>query len=212
MMRIAISQRVDVIPDYGERRDCLDQQWSVLLETMGLDAVPVPNDLKRTLSWIERQQVSGVILSGGNDLAELSDARNPAIERDATERILLQWARSNNIPVLGVCRGMQMMNHFLGGTLCDLEAHVATRHELLVSSDDVLFRHHREVNSFHNRGMMSGDLAEGLEVRARASADNSVEAFTHSTLPWVGIMWHPEREFPFHNNDISLMDSIFRSA
>jgi len=212
MMRIAISQRVEFIPGYGERRDCLDQQWPVLLETMGFDAVPVPNDLKHTLAWIERQGVSGLILSGGNDLADLPDALNPAPERDATEQILLQWASSRSMPVLGVCRGMQMMNLFLGGSLCTLEGHVASHHTLLVAEHDELFSHHGEVNSYHNRGMMAGDLADELQLRARADGDNSVEAVSHKSLPWVGIMWHPERELPFHNSDITLIDTVFRSA
>lgn len=43
MIRIAVTQRVEWIEGYGERRDCLDQQWSVLLESLGIDVVPVPN-------------------------------------------------------------------------------------------------------------------------------------------------------------------------
>ncbi len=211
-MKIAITQRVELVPDYGERRDCLDQQWSVLLETAGFDVVPVPNDLKRVLPWIERQQVSGLILSGGNDLADLPDPKNPAPERDATEQLLLQWARSRSLPVLGVCRGMQLMNCVLGGSLRELGGHVATRHVLQVRAGDTLFMNHREVNSYHNLGMLAQDIAGELTICAQASHDSSVEAVSHSDLPWVGIMWHPERELPFHKNDITLMDTLFRSA
>jgi putative glutamine amidotransferase len=55
------------------------------------------------------------------------------------------------------------------------------------------------VNSFHNNGI--DYLPEIFKVNCRAD-DNSVESFSHISLPWLGIMWHPERENGINSNDI----------
>ena len=81
-MRIAITQRVEVVASHGERRDCLDQQWAPFLEELGLVALPVPNNLRSPEQWLDGQGVDGVVLTGGNDLSVLVDGRNQARERD----------------------------------------------------------------------------------------------------------------------------------
>ena len=209
MMRIAITQRVADLPDRGERRDCLDQRWALLLESLGMQMVPVPNGLRDPLAWAEACQIDGLILSGGNDLLSLPDPVNPAPERDHTETLLLEWAETRRLPVLGVCRGMQMINQYCGGTLRRLEGHVAVRHELICAPGDPIFANFEEVNSYHDRGLMPDDLAPALRSRSRA-ADDSVEALSHRELPWIGIMWHPEREQPFHKADLQLLEQLFR--
>ena len=210
-MRIAVTQRVEWIEGYGERRDCLDQQWSVLLESLGIDVVPVPNSLTAPQAWLERQRVAGIILTGGNDLAHLPGAARSAPERDATETALLSSAALQRLPVLGVCRGMQMLNHFLGGGLAPVPNHIAVRHAVRALNNDGFFSGYREVNSFHGWGMQISDLAP--EVSAQVCAiDGTVEAFTHDHLPWVGLMWHPEREAPFHILDTELIRKLFESG
>lgn len=209
-MRIAMTQRVEWVQGYNERRDCLDQQWASLLEQLALDTVAVPNNLKYPVAWLERQQVGGLILTGGNDLSHLRDASRSAPERDATELALLSWAACNQLPVLGICRGMQVLNHFLGGAVVPVPNHVAIRHPVAVVGDDPLFSAYREVNSFHGWGIGPNDLAFGLSAQVCAD-DGTVEAFTHKELPWVGLMWHPEREVPFNSFDSQLISKLFES-
>lgn len=210
-MRIAVTQRVEMVPSHGERRDCLDQRWAGLLENRGLDMVLVPNAVKDVRGWAERQGAGGLLLTGGNDLAHLPDLTNPAPERDATESTLLGWAASDRLPVLGVCRGMQMINHFLGGTLARVPGHVARRHRIRGSADSALFAPYSEVNSFHGWGIAAAGLASDL-VALAWSEDGFVEAFRHRHLPWVGIMWHPEREEPGSDLDARLIDATFGSS
>lgn len=208
MIKVAVTQRVEVVQSYKERRDCLDQRWGLLLECMGIDIVLVPNGLCDVASWIARQQVQGLIITGGNDLCHLPAASNTAPERDATESTLLMFAKINQLPVLGVCRGMQMMNFWLGGEMELVTGHVAAEHKVTSITDSLWFAKDFVVNSFHGWGFKSESLAPVLSPLVLAS-DGTVEAFKHKTLPWFGIMWHPERDPSVSSHDSQLIKSLF---
>ena len=209
MKRIGVTQRVEIIASHGERRDCLDQQWAALLEKLGYLLVPVPNGLSAPDSWLETMGLDGFILSGGNDLAHLPDASRPSPERDATETAILDYTQQHQMPVLGVCRGLQMMNVYLGGNLVAVEGHVATRHSVIPEDGEPLFSAFSEVNSFHDWGIAAEGLAETLLPGARCQ-DGTIEAARHASLPWACIMWHPEREKPFDEADLALLKTIFQ--
>lgn len=212
MKRIGITQRVEVVAAYGERRDCLDQAWTRLFSRLRLDLVPVPNTLDDVAGWAQRQALSGIVLSGGNDLAHLPEASRTAPERDVCERTLLNWAASVHLPALGVCRGMQMMNCYLGGTLSPVVGHVATRHPVSPLYDAALFKDYGMVNSYHDWGIDSAGLAPGLTAMVLAE-DNTIEAFRHESLPWFGVMWHPERDnCPATEQDIVLLGALFKTS
>ncbi len=210
MKRIGITQRVEVIEAYNERRDCLDQAWERLFAHFKIDLIPIPNTPSNVVGWAQRQKLEGLLLSGGNDLAHLANTSNPAPERDASEKALLHWAENNKLPVLGVCRGMQIMNWYLGGTLSKLQGHEACKHMVRPESNVSIFNEYYMVNSFHNWGIFSSDLSQLLEPILLAD-DGTVEACKHKKLPWFGIMWHPERE----NNisealDLALLNTTFK--
>ena len=208
--RIALTQRVEDLPDRGERRDALDQEWSRLVEAVGASPVLVPNTLTDPAGFLVASGVSLLVLTGGNDLTHLPGASNTAPERDATERALLDAAGDSGIPVLGVCRGLQLMVDRAGGSLVPIEGHVATTHRTLVrDGHDWPLVRDREVNSFHDWGI-PGDGLVGLEVLATAP-DGTVEAACHPELPQVGIMWHPERE-PHHPADNELIGTLMEKA
>jgi len=211
VMRIGITQRVEVLPAYGERRDCLDQRWGKLLGFFGLLLLPLPNLLSEMELAFDNMSCSGFILSGGNDLAFLADAKDPAPERDRLEGFVVEYAKKKQLPLLGVCRGMQFMNHYLGGELETVENHVAVRHAVLVEPAVKILGKYGDVNSYHTRGISETGLADDLQAAVYAE-DGSVEAFVHKSLPWVGIMWHPEREEPYHKFDLELLSTLFKEG
>jgi len=208
-LRIGITQRVEVIADYDERRDCLDQQWFVLLEQLGLTPTPIPNGLKDVAQWLNAMALDGFILSGGNDLTHLPNSSCSAPERDITETTILAHAHEQRLPVLGVCRGLQMMNTWLGGDLVPVKGHVATRHPVNAVAGCTLFSPYTEVNSFHDWAIMETGLAEELQACLQ-SEDGTIEAARHRTQTWLAIMWHPERETPFTQADITLITQLFK--
>jgi putative glutamine amidotransferase len=207
-LRIGVSQRVQAFPDRDERRDCLDQAWAPWLEAIGMVAVPIPNRVADAGAFIEGLELSGVLLSGGNDLAGTPGAANTAPERDALERAILERSARTGLPVFGVCRGLQLLTVHYGGRLSPIADHVRERH--LVTAEDVgdLDLCDREdVNSYHDWGVRSADIGDVLRIAALAP-DGSVEALRHPSLPQAAIMWHPERA-PADERDAALIRGFF---
>ena len=192
--RVGVTQRVEDLADRGERRDALDQNWARWVESDGDIIIPIPNGLDDPAGYVRDLELDAIVLTGGNDLADLPGAVNPAPERDATETVLLGAATDHGLPVLAVCRGMQMLVHHWGGTPTRLDGHVATTHAIDCVASPWPLRS-GPVNSFHDWGISRDALGATLAVLAIAP-DGSVEAVSHPTLPQVGIMWHPERAEP----------------
>lgn len=211
MIKIGITQRVEEVAGRGERRDCLDQRWAPLLRGLGMMAMPIPNGLEpmgALDSWVEAAGLEGIILSGGNDLAHLPGAKHAAPERDATERRLIGLSAERGLPLLGVCRGLQMLVDYYGGKLRRAEGHVARDHALTVEKRAGLpLADRARVNSFHE--FVFGPEGVPVELAAAANApDGTVEAVAHRKLAQWGIMWHPERE-PFDAADHDILRTLF---
>lgn len=199
MNLIAVSQRVDYIPARKEFRDSLDVRISRFLSKVGLLAVPVPNcltdrgDEYRGLSlWLDSVSPRGVLLSGGNDLGEFAS-------RDITEGYLVDYARTKQLPLLGICRGMQMLAKLDGIGLKRVQGHVGTKHQISGCFE-------REVNSFHEYSINS--VPPDYKVTALAP-DGEIEAIRHKFLPWEGWMWHPEREEFYQESDLESVGKLF---
>ena len=150
--------------------------------------------------------LSGLVLTGGTDLnpalygqARLLETDQPDEERDERETRLLRDALALDLPVLAICRGMQLLNVFCGGTLTQhIEDHrspgVSNAHQAWITPESllatVLGPGAYEVNSRHHQAIAL--LAPGLNVTARA-ADGTVEALESPDRRFIlAVQWHPE--------------------
>lgn len=197
MKIIAISQRVIIDPLHGERRDALDQRWAGYLNALGYIGVPLPNNLQVATQLVREIRPDGVLLTGGNNIAQYD---GDAPERDEVEKMLLSDALNNEMPLLGICRGLQFLTHATGGTLRRLEGHVAHDHRITFKNTQ------RIVNSFHDMGI--DKPPPGFTITAMAE-DGTVEAVEHPNKPICGIMWHPERFSSIQKEDAAIIHSCF---
>lgn len=202
MKIVAVSQRIDYYPDCNERRDALDQRLIAFLLAAGFIPVPISNRLYKSWpdgrhdcqaleNWLTTVKPEAFVLSGGNDIGQYC-------ERDLTEGWLLDHASRYQKPLLGICRGMQMMAHWAGTGLRSVKGHVGTRHFL---SGEIT----GEVNSYHHFSLTT--CPAGFAVLAK-SDDGEIEAIRHHSLRWEGWMWHPEREEGFAR-DIPRIKALF---
>jgi putative glutamine amidotransferase len=207
MMLVGVTQRVDYVDIYDEWRDALDQRLIEWVVKAGYIPVPIPNSLFNVNlstnnqivfdSWLRVVGISGLLLSGGNDIGNTP-------HRDLTESYLLSWAEKNKIPTLGICRGMQMMGVYSGAKLINVNNHVGVRHQLKIVSDSKV-KLPDTVNSYHNQRLQS--CPNSFNILAK-SEDGSIEAIVHKDLPWEGWMWHPEREEKFSINDLDRFKNL----
>jgi N5-(cytidine 5'-diphosphoramidyl)-L-glutamine hydrolase len=200
MKTVAITQRVTVVPEYGERRDCLDQAWPRFMAACGLLPLPVPNVVEVALAMCESADIAGLVLTGGNDLQALG---GDAPERDDTENALVDAAEARELPILAVCRGMQLIQQRCAVPLQRVEGHVTRSQVIHIDGRPT------EVNSYHR--FAARESRTPLAVWAVA-ADGVVKAIRHTRRPITGIMWHPERNTPFAADDLALFRSVFKAA
>ncbi len=169
---------------------------------------------------------SGLILTGGVDLspetygqAREAATQEPDPERDAVEMALIDAFLSQRKPILGICRGCQVLNARFGGDLWQdiplkfgADHGGGTRHPVEIeprSALGSLFGPRAVVNSYHHQALR--ELGEGLKPTATARAGEAliVEAFEHEAYPLIGVQWHPERSLA-EGGEETCMLALFR--
>lgn len=197
MKKILITQRVDFYPDRNEKRDALDQNIFKFLFHANLLPIALPNDLNIVKKYLDELNFDGILLTGGNDLVKYG---GNAPERDEVEYFLINYAIDHNKPLLGICRGMQIVLDFFNSKLEIVKNHVKVFHNLKFNN------HMITVNSFHNYGVF--EVSDEFTILAQ-NDDKVVEAIKHNKHPIYGIMWHPERESPFNDIILEFIRGIF---
>jgi gamma-glutamyl-gamma-aminobutyrate hydrolase PuuD len=203
-IRIGLTCRVAVAEGHGERRDCLGQDWARLLARVIPD-VPwqmLPNIGRAAVRHAEAWGVNAIVLTGGNDLGE-------DVVKDDTDLALLERALEVGWPVLGVCRGMQVLVRHFGGRLEQISdsSHVARSHPVRWSTT-MQSVGPVTVNSFHRWVVPAQGVPDSLEPLAWAG-DGTVEAVGLRNRPIIGLMWHPERDVEIAPFSVKLFRSLF---
>jgi putative glutamine amidotransferase len=173
-------------------------------------------------------------LSGGQDVdpAHYNEACHPLLgeispERDHFELNLLRTAHEQKKPILGICRGLQLMNVAFGGTLYqDISQRSESSVEHNVSMSGISLHHVElepasilqtifgkdamEINSFHHQAIK--DLAPGFKVIAKAK-DGLIEGIVKTDSSWtLGVQWHPEVMLDSHPEMQKLFEAFVAAA
>lgn len=190
------------------------------------DTVNYENALKQlnipsvtTLSTGEAKACRGLLLPGGGDITPAffgqknAGSRNIDTELDILQLQALEYAVRSGIPVLGICKGMQVINVFFGGTILQhmplSETHAYkdgdSYHDTNILPGTPLFSLYGSslrVNSAHHQCV---DII-GRELSIiQTAVDGTPEALCHSSLPILGVQWHPERLLPFFSTPSTLL-------
>jgi len=202
-MKVGITLRVVNAQNYQEKRDALSHDWPKFLEKLGIWPIFIPNNLSNIELFLDQMNIEGLILSGGDDIGD-----NP--ERDYTEKKIINYGIKQNIPIFGVCRGMQVINKYFDGNTKKLNnsSHVNKSHFLSITNEFIssFLNTTIQVNSYHYNIITSDVLGVGLEYFA-ISDDKTIEGFFHKKYPIMGVMWHPERD-PNTNNE-KILTKVF---
>jgi putative glutamine amidotransferase len=190
---------------YREERDAVARDWWVFLKIAlpGVVPLPLPNDREWSAALCRTTGLVGLLLTGGDDLGAFP-------ERDAAEEAAFHAVRERGLPVLGICRGMQLLATLHGGTVAESDdsIHRARRHPISPTEDWV--GPARDVNSYHGFAPLLAPDSD-LVVSARAP-DGSPEAVRHPELPVAGIHWHPERESTPDPHDLAIFRKLFGAS
>jgi putative glutamine amidotransferase len=192
---------------FSDPRKC--EPYAEALRQAGIEPVSITPDNPRSLDGL-----LGLVLSGGQDVnpkmygsAPHPNAEPPDDRRDELEASLLRQALESDLPVLAICRGMQLFNVVHGGTLIqdleNLDAHRVVNnpdralpaHDIIVQPGSqlaaILGAGHHRVNSRHHQAIER--VGAGLRVTATSTPDGVIEALERPDLAFaVAVQWHPE--------------------
>jgi putative glutamine amidotransferase len=211
-----VAVTASIRPDGDTSRVRLTAAYVTALERAGLIPLIVPPLSSERAAAAVLDSVTGLVLTGGEDVdpARYGESRHEKVRsvnaaRDATESALVEAAKNRGMPVLAICRGIQILNVALGGTLVqDISSQWKTdiahdedgprdsrSHEIIVEPGSLIASaigtERCTVNSFHHQSVK--DVADGMRVSAR-SPDGIVEGIESTDKDWwvLAVQWHPE--------------------
>lgn len=211
------------------KRDTIRTTYVPYIYALGHVPVLIPNNLPDLGAYLDALNIEGIVLTGGGDIHPArfrqtdTHSLDVSLERDRTEWALLDLALERDLPVLGICRGFQVLNVYFGGGLIqdipstitspikhdsEKETHLVMitdpRVEALLDEQEII------VNSHHHQGVTSNLVAPDLAVFAISPADDLVEGLIHRGRPILAVQWHPERpDCPSCDHDLTLFQTLF---
>lgn len=180
-------------------------------------------------------QCDGILFTGGMDIEpalygeeKWNDTVSTTPDRDRSESLIFRLAEERDLPILGICRGIQMMNVYFGGTLYqDIPTQAPSKvthsmgtclnrlcHNCIIEPGTPLHtligRDKIEVNSFHHQSVK--DVAPGFAVMGRCE-DGIIEAIwnPHKRFLWA-VQWHPERIWDLEDSSASLFRAFINAC
>lgn len=197
MKYVLLSQR-EQVDQYGEKIDILEAAYITYFTELGYFPITVSNFCKDITPFFNIAGLSAIVLTGGGSVPTAYYDKEYGYagqeNRDRVEMLLIKKALDRHIPVLGICRGMQFINGYMGGKVSQLmfppgERKNGTDHPVICAGETLL------VNNYHNDGIYKKNLSKVLIPIAEDSEYDVVEAFRSCDNMILGIQWHPERKF-----------------
>lgn len=197
MKFVLLTQR-EITDKYGEKTDVMESSYIRYFTELGYVPLAVSNFIKNTDIFFEKSDISAVVLTGGGSLPTKYYDKDYGYDiqknRDLKETELIKLCLKNNVPLLGICRGMQFINGYFGGKVLQLsglkEERPTGKDHIVCFKEQTLI-----VNNYHNDGIYKHDLSPKLISVYEDTVNGTVESFISQKYRILGVQWHPERRF-----------------
>jgi|SRR6056297_174002 len=221
-------------PNY--KRIYINKDYVKAIENSGGVPIIIPIDSKKLSVNYYLSKINGLLITGGVDINPKYYNEKPhekigkiIDERDSLDFTLLKKAMNKNIPVLGICRGMQLLNIYYRGSLYQDQSlnnnlnldHYQNNpdpstlgHSIEVYKKTKLYsivkNNNFKVNSYHHQFIKK--VGENLRISAKSS-DGSIEGIeTNDSQFIIGIQWHPERIYENSKESKLIFENFIRKA
>ena len=219
-------------PTFSKKSLCfIEKDMANYISRDGVRAILIPDLIRKGERDAFLSQLDAFVFQGGNDIAPEMYGEKPINNghwkgdryRDEYELDILDYAMKNEKPIFGICRGFQLLNIYLGGSLYqdiltqrkgslvhrDPKVYDQLTHGIDVLDGSLLHKlsgsKRLHVNSVHHQGI--NVVADKLDIMAMCTEDGVIEALSYTGSPEgkvMGVQWHPEF---FYNSSTPLFDT-----
>jgi putative glutamine amidotransferase len=230
---------IGITPQYDIERDRVWIGPGYMNAVRAAGGVPIllPLHVKKEDLTVAANMCDGFLFTGGPDISPFRFGEETIQqcgivlpERDQMEEDLFSIAMESDKPILGICRGIQVLNVFLGGTLYQditsqfdssiplahyqKSGNTVLSHNVIVEKDtllsEILDKEYMPVNSFHHQAIK--DLAPSLEIAA-VSPDSLIEAvYDPDKTFFLGVQWHPEHLYRTNEDALKLFKAFVNAC
>ncbi len=223
--------------DYERNRVWIGPNYLDAIQTAGGIPILLPLSIDKDELAVAAKICDGFLFTGGPDISPfrfqeetIQQCGVVVPERDKMEEDLFSIAMESDKPILGICRGIQVLNVFLGGTLYqDISAQLVSdlqlahsqssgnsvlSHSVVIEKKSLLYpiisKEYIQVNSFHHQAIK--DLAPSLKV-AGVSPDSLIEAvYLPEKKFFLGVQWHPEHLFRSNEDAYNIFNAFVNAC
>ncbi len=189
MRNVLISQKF-YLDKHSQLNWMLENNWYKYFKNKKVNLVPLNYN---TINYLKLSELKplGIIISGGNNLYNFKKSKENLI-RDKFEIKMIKFAIKNKVPLLGICKGFQLIAKIFKSKIIKINNHVRVNHKLKIS--DKIFGEKvktLKVNSYHNYAIRELPKVFDLIVRHK---DRTIEIAKSNKLKILCLMFHPERK------------------
>lgn len=193
---IGVTSRI--IYENGVRKQFVNERYLKPLHDRGFNTIMLTLDNPNIEEVMDL--CDGFLITGGSDIEphhfneeNHGESKNCDSHLDQLDKDVTLYAVRTKKPLLGICRGHQAINVFMGGSLYqDIgNSHEEVNHQVVTIKNRLLdWPYEITTNSYHHQALKA--IAPGFIVIARSKEDDVVEAMIHEELPIMSFQWHPE--------------------
>lgn len=208
-MNIGVTVNIN-FTKHGEKVYTISENLISLLSNIGNCNVILLYPHMNINNIIKELNIDRLVLSGGNDIINFNKFSSFSENRNHFEFELIKRFVELDTPILGICRGLHVINTFFGGSVVNssLFHKVSVNHNVIPINLIEHLSETFEVNSYHNYSISTDSISSIATPLFLDETRKQIEGLKIENLPIVGIQWHPERMIKLNKVDTYLFESF----